>query len=167
MRGPRVVVTRNHSRAFRLTLTKDFQAQWPRPLGVDSLDPLVHAGCGCRAAAEIRADGEIRTLTDDDLNVVPLPIGLRRRSKRSSSTFARTILASEENPTGRRTYVRHASQPGSSDAGRIFAGSAQWETRSRMPCVSRSRASDQVASRPCLSSALFSRLHAISWSIQR
>src|SRR5579884_3393387 len=24
------------------------------------------------------ADGEIRTLTDDDLNVVPLPIGLRR-----------------------------------------------------------------------------------------
>src|SRR5207253_10995968 len=31
-----------------------------------------------RGSGSTGADGEIRTLTDDDLNVAPLPVGLRR-----------------------------------------------------------------------------------------
>ena len=42
------------------------------------------ASPGC-TRADVSADGETRTLTDGDLNAVPLPIGLRRRGITSST----------------------------------------------------------------------------------
>jgi len=54
----------------------------------------VGAACG-----RFGADGETRTLTDGDLNAVPLPIGLRRLTPRGYGSHAVCPLAVELDET--------------------------------------------------------------------